>query len=106
MRDMIPAMALFFVGLAGLSTASLLSVEQSNQYLVVAAPWSDLGKTLDIVKSVDGSLIEVGGWDNIVIAFSPDENFADRARNAGMWFVLPSPRLASCFGLSREIASK
>ncbi|OYW85498.1 MAG: hypothetical protein B7Z20_08995 [Sphingobium sp. 32-64-5] len=101
---MAPASALLLAGLIGLTTASLSASGRNGQYLVVAAPWSSLGQTINLLGSADGGLVEVGRFQNIAIAASSHADFAERARAAGAWFVLPSPRIAGCFDVPTEVS--
>jgi hypothetical protein len=101
-RDFLPALILLAIGLVGLLTASLSGDGRGGQYLVIAAPWSGYGRTIQAIRGADGALAAVGGFGNIAIATSSRRDFADRARQGGAWLVLPSPRLVGCFGLPSE----
>src|SRR5688572_12699677 len=92
-----PAAMLFLTGLAGLIVASLSGSVRNGEYLVIAAPWSRLGQTINIIGTAQGGVIEAGRFQNIAIAASARSDFVDRARDAGAWLVLPSPRIAGCF---------
>ena len=105
-RDLVPAAALLTLGLTGLLTASLSGAVREGQYLVIAAPWSSLGRTINLVRDADGGFVEAGRMPNIVIASSSHADFATRARQAGAWLVLPSPRLAGCSGDQSESFSR
>ncbi len=101
-RDFLPAAILLAIGLVGLLAASLSGDGRAGQYLVIGAPWAGYGRTVQAIRGADGALAGVGGFGNIAIATSSRRDFAARARQAGAWLVLPSPRLVGCFGLSSE----
>lgn len=94
------------MGLAGLIMASLATPGRDGRYLVLVAPWASFGETLDIIEVADGGLLDMGGFPNIVMAASARVDFADRAREAGAWLVLPSPFIAGCFGGQTKVAEK
>lgn len=106
LRDLMPAAALLFVGLAGLLAASLSGAAGSGQYLVVAAPWSSQGQTINMITSADGGLAAAARFSNIAIAYSSHPDFADRARSAGIWLAVPSPQIAGCFAARTEVSRK
>ncbi|SED94906.1 hypothetical protein SAMN05443249_6013 [Beijerinckia sp. 28-YEA-48] len=97
LRDLTPAAMLLTVGLFGLLAATLSAAEKSGQYLVVAAPWSSLGQTMSLVGMAHGEIVEAGRFENVIVAASSRPDFADNARHAGAWLVLPSPRVFGCF---------
>ncbi|HEY0269944.1 MAG TPA: hypothetical protein VGC10_03035 [Sphingomonas sp.] len=103
-RDLAPAAALLVAGLIGLLMASLSGSGRSGQYLVIAAPWSSLGQTINLIRFADGGLVEAGRFQNIAIAGSSHADFAERARDAGAWLVVPSPKIAGCPGVPTEIS--
>lgn len=101
-RDAWPAAALLVAGLIGLAAASLTTAPVRGQYLVVSPPWSSAGQTINLIRSADGGLIEAGRFANIAIAGSADSDFAQRARQAGAWLVVPSPLKSGCLASSTE----
>lgn len=105
-RDLAPAIALLTAGLIGLFMASLSGVERNGPYLVIAAPWFSLSKTINLIRSADGGFAEASRFQNIAIAYSSRADFADRASDAGAWFVLPSPTITGCFSTQTEISSQ
>ncbi|WP_068092846.1 hypothetical protein [Novosphingobium rosa] len=102
LHDFFPAALLLVIGLTALLGASLSGDGRSGQYLVIGAPWSGHGRMIDVIRHADGGLAGVGGFGNIAIASSQRSDFAARARRAGAWLALPSPRIAGCFGLQSE----
>lgn len=89
-------------GLITLLAASLSGDGRGGQYLVMGAPWASHGRMIGVIRKADGGLAAIGGFGNIAIASSSRSDFARRARQAGAWAVLPSPRIAGCFGLQSE----
>lgn len=105
-HDLAPAAMLLLAGLIGLFIASLSGSGRNGQYLVITAPWSSLGTTIDLIGSAEGGLIETGRFQNIAIAHSSHADFAERAREAGAWLVSPAPRIAGCIGIQTEISRR
>jgi hypothetical protein len=97
-----PAVALAAAGLIGLLAASLAGPGGTGQYLVIAAPWSSFDQTLSLIRAADGGMVQTGGFRNIMVAASSRADFAERARRAGVWLVVPSPRVAGCFSRRLE----
>lgn len=100
--DLGPAAILLTGGLIGLLVASLSGGASKGRYLVIAAPWTNLAQTINLITDADGGLVETGRFQNIAIAASPSAGFAARARDSGAWLVLPSPTDAGCFGAQTE----
>lgn len=98
----LPAAALLTAGLIGLAAATLTGAPRNDQYLVVSAPWSTPGQTINLIRSADGGLIESGRFANMAIAGSTSGDFAQHARQAGAWLVVPSPFKTGCFASPTE----
>lgn len=101
LTDLIPALSLLLIGLVALLAASVSSAATDataarGQYLVVLPPWSSAGQTFSLVAAADGAMVQPGRFPNIAVAASFDKGFADMAREAGAWIVVPSPLLAGC----------
>ncbi|MET0238257.1 MAG: hypothetical protein ABW184_00015 [Sphingobium sp.] len=96
LRDFLPAILMLTVGLAGLAVANMWPGAGSRQYLVIAAPGSSFGQTVNIVRASDGGIVESGRFSNIVIASSVRPDFVDALRRAGAWLVLAAPSLKGC----------
>lgn len=102
LRDITPAAMLLACGLIGLVAASFSRDARPGDYLVIDAPWSTYGLTINTIRSADGRLAATGGFGNIAIATSHRSDFPARARQAGAWLVIPSPRIPGCFGLPSD----
>lgn len=102
LRDLVPAAMLLALGLTALLGASLSGDGRNGQYVVIGAPWSSQSRMIRVIRGADGGLAALGGFANVAIASSSRSDFAQRARQGGAWLVLPSPRLAGCFGLTSE----
>jgi hypothetical protein len=102
LRDFAPAAVLFTLGLTALLGASLSGEGRNGQYVVIGAPWSGQSRMIDVIRGADGGLAALGGFANVAIASSSRSDFAARAKQGGAWLVLPSPRIAGCFGLQSE----
>jgi hypothetical protein len=93
---------LFTLGLTALLGASLSGDGRNGQYVVIGAPWAGQSRMIDVIRGADGGLAALGGFANVAIASSSRSDFAARAKQGGAWLVLPSPRIAGCFGLQSE----
>ena len=102
LRDFAPAALLLALGLTALLVASLSGDGRGGQYVVIGAPWASQSRMIAVIRGADGGLAALGGFGNIAIASSSRGDFAARARQSGAWLVLPSPRIAGCFGLPSE----
>ena len=95
LRDLLPALALAAAGLLALA-AGAFAVPSRGEYVVIGPPWADQGATIALIGAAGGGLAGLGGWGNIAIAASGRADFAQAAREAGAWLVLPAPRLLGC----------
>lgn len=102
LRDLAPAALLLILGLMALLGASLSGEGRNGQYVVIGAPWAGQSRMIHVIRGADGGLAALGGFANVAIASSSHRDFAQRARQGGAWVVLPSPRIAGCFGLQSE----
>lgn len=81
----------------GVLGAAVAAAPTSPFVAVVVAPWSAPESAAKVVAAAQGSLVAPGRFGWIVIAHSPDDNFASRLKQAGAWFVLDHKTLSGCF---------
>jgi hypothetical protein len=70
-----------------------------TRMVVIAPPWSEPGRIMQIVASAGGSLVDGGARDWIVLAESGERGFAARLFAAGALLVLDGRLGRSCFDL-------
>ena len=70
-----------------------------TRMVVIAPPWSEPGRIMQIVASAGGSLVDGGARDWIVLAESGERGFAARLFTAGALLVLDGRLGRSCFDL-------
>lgn len=97
-RDLVPAVALLFVGMFGLVAATLAPTGKDGQYAVIAPPWYDLRQTITLIKTAGGGVADIGGPANIVIAHSEKPGFVRSLYGAGAWLVIDPMQLRGCVG--------
>jgi hypothetical protein len=95
-RPYLAAICLLFVGIIGLSFASLSDIDADGRYIVLAAPGSTLAETVNLVRQADGRLVQAGRYPNIVIAGSDRPDFAAALRHAGAWLAIAAPARGGC----------
>lgn len=89
-------MAAAVVALLLLVLLALTGGPDTGAYLVVAAPSPDRRTVVAAVHRAGGSVVSQGALPNLAVAWSDDPGFADAARDAGAWLVLPAPALEGC----------
>jgi len=90
--------ALNVLGIAG-AIAGVAMAPTGTRMVVIAPPWSEPGRIMQIVAAAGGSLVDVGARDWIVLAESDDRGFAARLFAAGALVVLDGRLGKSCFDL-------
>ncbi|TCU57552.1 hypothetical protein EDF58_105393 [Novosphingobium sp. PhB57] len=101
-RDLLPALSLLGAGLLALLVASIWSDATDDKFVVITPPGWSQGRTVALVRGMDGTLVRTGNFANVVFAASADPAFAARARAAGAWLVAPAPLAAGCTDSSLE----
>ena len=95
-RDLVPAACLLGPGLLTLFIASIWNGASDDKFLVMTPPGWSQGRTVALVRAMDGTLVRAGNFDNVVFAASPDPAFADRLRQGGAWLAQPAPLAPGC----------
>lgn len=100
LRHFLPALALALFSASSIFAVTLASPPQGGQMAVIAPPWFDLGETAAIVVNAGGRMVEVGGFGNVLVAYSEDPGFSAALYRAGAWLVVDPARLRGCLGLN------
>jgi hypothetical protein len=96
---LIPALALLAVTVVATCVGGLWPSGRTGQYAVIAPPWFDLGRTVQLAAAADGAVVAVGGWSNVAVVRA-DSLWALYA--AGAWLVLDPGKLRGCLGLPAQ----
>lgn len=97
-RFLAALIALNVLGVAG-AVAGVAVAPTGTRMVVIAPPWSEPGRIMQIVAAAGGSLVDGGARDWIVLAESGERGFAARLFAAGALFVLDGRLGRSCFDL-------
>lgn len=81
------------------AVAGVAAAPTGTRMVVVAPPWSEPGRIMEIVAAAGGSLVDGGARDWIVLAESGERGFAARLMAAGALLVLDGRLGKSCFDL-------
>lgn len=91
-------LALNGLGILG-AVAGVAMAPTGTRMVVIASPWSEPGRVMQIVAAAGGALVDGGARDWIVLAEGADRGFAARLFAAGALVVLDGRLGKSCFGL-------
>lgn len=81
------------------AVAGVAVAPTGTRMVVIAPPWSEPGRIMQIVAAAGGSLVDGGARDWIVLAESGERGFAARLVAAGALLVLDGRFGRSCFDL-------
>jgi hypothetical protein len=81
------------------AVAGVAVAPTGTRMVVIAPPWSEPGRIMQIVAAAGGSLVDGGARDWIVLAESGERGFAARLVAAGALLVLDGRLGKSCFDL-------
>lgn len=95
-KAMLPALALMIAGLLGLIIATLFGDIVPNQYVVIGSPGQTRDDMIAIVAEAEGAILNIGGFENILIVGSERTDFAAALEGAGAWAVFPAPVAFGC----------
>jgi hypothetical protein len=94
-------LALNVLGVAG-AVAGVAAAPTGTRMVVIAPPWSEPGRIMEIVAAAGGSLVDGGARDWIVLAESGERGFAARLIAAGALIVLDGRLGKACFDLGKS----
>lgn len=97
-RFLAALIALNVLGVAG-AIAGVAVAPTGTRMVVVAPPWSEPGRIMEIVAAAGGALVDGGARDWIVVAESGERGFAARLIASGALIVLDGRLGKSCFDL-------
>jgi len=75
-----------------------------EQIALVFAPWTQAGETLAGVAALDGRLVRVGSFDNVLVAVFDRPKSLASLRRHGVWLALDPLALGGC--LSQPTAAR
>ena len=101
-----PAAALLAVSAVAILLAGFSPTGANGQYAVVAPPWFDLGRTMQLADAAGGQTVDVGGLPNVVIIHSDDPTIVRALYAAGAWLVLDPGQLRGCLGITTLVDAK
>lgn len=85
--------------LAILATLAAVAIAPTgSRMVVIASPWSEPGRIMDVVTRAGGALVNGGAQDWIVIA-EGENGFASRLLAEGAWLVLDGRIAEACLKL-------
>lgn len=98
-RDLAPASLLLVASAAGIAAATILAGPDSRQVAVVAPPWYGAAQAIGLVERAGGSVVDLGGVGNVVVAVSEDADFIASLYREGAWLALNPIIARGCFNL-------
>lgn len=75
---------------------AMAAVPTGSRVVVIAPPWSEPGRVMNIVREAGGSLVNGGAVDWIVVAEGNSHGFARRLIAAGAMVVLDGRLEKAC----------
>lgn len=85
-----------FFSFASIAVAVLAPKNESAGVAVVFAPWTSASEVLSRSVEEGGRFVRFGAFDFIAVIEPSTENYAQRVRANGAWFVADPAALAAC----------
>jgi hypothetical protein len=92
----LPAAGLLAVSALAIVLAGFGPTGANGQYAVVAPPWFDGSRTMQLASAAGGEIVDVGGLANVVIVHSRKPGIVGALYAAGAWLVLDPGRVRGC----------
>lgn len=70
--------------------------EAGRPVLVIAPPWSNAIRLLELIREADGRVLREAGMAGMAVAVSEHADFPQRLRAAGAWVVVNATSVAGC----------
>lgn len=93
-----PAILLAVVSSVAMLAVVLTPDPTADAVAVITPPWFDSARTMALVVSAGGSIVDVGGTPNIIVAHSNDRGFVKSLYRAGAWLVVNPLGAGGCAG--------
>ncbi|HWT62276.1 MAG TPA: hypothetical protein VN150_06780 [Ochrobactrum sp.] len=100
MLDMLPAIALFLIGLTALVYAMLSPRGENGQYAVLMKPWASVSQVATLLSKADAKILSFNERMNVVVVYSARRDSIDALYDAGAWLVFEPAQLSGCFDLA------
>lgn len=100
MLDMLPAVALFLIGLAVLVYAMLFPRGENGQFAVLMQPWANISQVATLLGKADAQILSFNERMNVMVVYSARPDAIDALYEAGAWLVFEPAQLSSCFDLA------
>ncbi|MBD7991412.1 hypothetical protein [Ochrobactrum quorumnocens] len=100
MLDMLPAIALFVIGLTALIYAMLSPSGENGQFAVLMQPWANVSQVATLLSKADVQILSFNERMNVVVVYAARPDAIDALYNAGAWLVFEPAQLSSCFDLA------
>jgi|APHig2749369809_1036254.scaffolds.fasta_scaffold113378_1 hypothetical protein len=100
MLDMLPALALFLIGLAVLVYAMLSPRGENGQFAVLMRPWADPSQVATLLSEADAQILSFNERMNVVVVHADRPDAVAALYDAGAWLVFEPAQLSSCFDLA------
>lgn len=98
--DLLPALALFLVGLTILVYAMLFPTGENGQYAVLLPPWADFSEITTMLDKADTQVVSFNEGMNILVVHAERPDAIAALYDAGAWLVFEPAQLSSCIDLT------
>lgn len=100
MLDLLPAIALFVIGLTALTYAMLSPRGENGQFAVLMQPWANASQVATLLGKADAQILSFNERMNVVVVYAARPDAIDALYDAGAWFVFEPAQLSGCFDLA------
>ncbi|TCQ78741.1 hypothetical protein EDF68_106143 [Ochrobactrum sp. BH3] len=100
MLDMLPAVALFVIGLTALIYAMLSPRGENGQFAVLMQPWANASQVATLLGKADAQILSFNDRMNVVVVYAARPDAIDALYDAGAWLVFEPAQLSGCFDLA------
>lgn len=98
--DILPAIALFLVGLAALLYVILFPRGENDTYAVLIQPWADISQINTLLSKADAQILSFNERMNVVVVHTERTDAISALYDAGAWLVFEPSQLSSCMDLA------
>lgn len=98
--ELLPALALFIVGLTALLYALLYPRGENDQYAVLLQPGANIAQITTMLEQTDAQIVSINERMNVVVVHAERVDAVTALYDAGAWLVFEPSQLSSCIDLS------